>query len=239
VLSAEQADILYELRDVSGVDGVYALAAGGPSTVVVLERSDPYVLAVVTCALIRAIPDRNRFHVGVSTATRFHQVFDVAPLALDDISQHHARARAEKRPPPPKVDVEAIIAARDLELELMWLFDSNTLYPIEVVPDPFRSLDPSMPIVVTRAVASRERRRAWQAETVSAALERLVWAKPRWIACDEDLAIGDDGLLEALGNKHPEMLERTMVIASEHSADWMRKLIARRFDTVRVVVREA
>ena len=47
------------------------------------------------------------------------------------------------------------------------MFGSNSLVPIEVVPDPFRSLHPAMPTVVTGSFGARERRHAWQAETVT------------------------------------------------------------------------
>ena len=238
-MTPEQADILWEMRSVAGVEGVYAIQAPArlPSTVVVLERSDAYVLAKVTCALIRAIPDRDRFHVGVSTAPRFHSAFDLPPLQLDTRNQELARRRATKREPSSDVRIPKLPDADEMSLELIWMIGNDRVYPLEIVIDPFRSLDPAMPIVVTRAYLARDRRHAWQAETVAAALERLRWAKPRWIACDEDLALGEGGLLYVLRDAHPEMLERTMVVATEVSADWMRKLVARQYEGVRVVVR--
>ncbi len=241
-MTPEQADILWEVRGIAGIEGVYSMPSEAtsrrvPPTVVVLERSDAYVLAAVTCALIRAIPDRDRFHVGVSTASRFHSAFDLPPLRLETRDQDLARERATRRGPAIEAPLPKLPNEDELTLELIWMIGSDRIYPLEIVVDPFRELDPSRPVLITGALPPKDRRHAWQTDTVGAAIERLGWADPKWIACDEDLALGDNGLLEALAAKYPAMLERTMVVATEVSADWMRKLVARRYPQARVVVR--
>lgn len=224
----------------AGVDGVYAMTASrNVSTVIVLDQPDAYTLAVVTCALLHVMPDQDRRHIGVSAARRFHEVFGESRLTFDDATERFARARADGRPPPPKIDVDHLPEARMLALELVWMFGNDGLIPVEVIPDPFRSLDPAMPIIVTGKQPTRGRRHAWQAQTVAAALERLMWAKPKWIACDEDLALGDDGLLIGLENEHPTLLSRTMVVVTESSAEWMQRMIARNHPTVRVVLKRS
>ena len=98
-MTPEQADILWELesRGIGGVDGVYAIGSRGTitATVVVLDAPDAYVLGCVTGALLWAIPDRDRSHVGVSTAGRVHVAFaDIPPLSLGELERSAARDRA-------------------------------------------------------------------------------------------------------------------------------------------------
>jgi hypothetical protein len=241
-VTPEQADILWELesRGIGGVDGVYAIGSRRTvaATVVVLDAPDAYVLGCVTGALLWAIPDRDRSHVGVSTAARFHGAFaDVPPLSLDELERAAARTRAKKRAPPVEIVKPTIPRIDQLDVELVWFIGPNLEEPLVPIPDPFRSLDPSMPIVVTRNYATRDRRYAWQAESVGAALERLSWAKPKWIACDEELALGPEGLLDALAAHYPHWQARTMVIVTDVSADFMERLIARSHPQVRVVTR--
>jgi hypothetical protein len=236
-VTPEQADIVYELRGAQGIEGVYVLDShtAANATVVVLDEWSPYVLAVATCALLRAIPDRDRSHIAVTTSAHFHRAFtDRAPITLDRTTEARAKERAATRPTAPFTPEELAPRMPDFEpVELLWFKADDFSYA--PIPDPFRSLDPSMPILVRGSRPARDRRLAWQAETVAAALERLTWAKPKWIACDEDLAIGDTGLLAALERDHPHLLERTMVIATEASAAFMTRLIARMHPRARVV----
>jgi len=237
-MTPEQADIVYELRGARGIEGVYVVPSRAMenATVVVLDDWRPYVLAVATCALLRALPDRDRSHIAVTSAAHFHYVFaDLAPLTLDHVNEAKAVERAASRAPVLVTPESLAPRMPDFEpVELLW-FQGVDVVPFQPIPDPFRSLDPSMPILVRSSQRARERRHAWHAETVVAALERLSWAKPKWIACDEELAIGESGLLAALERDHPHLMERTMVIATEASADFLSRLMARMHPRVRVV----
>jgi hypothetical protein len=237
-VTPEQADIVYELRDARGIEGVYALQSRGPcATVIVLDEWRPYVLAVATCALLRALPDRDRSHIAVTSSAHFHYAFaDLAPITLDQTNEASAKERAASRQALLYTPETIVDKMPDFEpVELLWFQAGGGDVSFAPIVDPFRSLDPSMPIVVRESQPSRDRRLAFHAETVVAALERLTWAKPKWIACDEDLAIGESGLLAALERDHPHLLERTMVIATLASEDFMTRLMARLHPRVRVV----
>lgn len=243
-MTPEQADILFELDGISCVEGVYEiLRAPSPEwpTVLVVMRSEAaYDLGVVTTALLRALPDRARHHVGVVASDRLRELLVALGNRLDwhaferEAAKLRALAREEERAaqaPPPI----ALPAAEALRRDVIWRLSSAAVFALEVVGDPFRIPVPSPRVAAVRVVAllkdqvltARIERRLGSSgfvrvTSVDAAVE-LIGRAPmlRTIVCGESFALGDDGLLARLAAGTLATTARVFVICAAGSAEWV------------------
>lgn len=201
-------------RELAGVAGVRALhqmqstpSPDWPQVVVELDGFDAYNLAVVTCALIRAMPDVDRRHVGVIWGSRMHGI--VAPLATS-IAIPTAPAPTHVRVGHVQMDVSA-----DEEFVVL---RRAALAPY---PDPFRSPAPPRPQVlviasepvfreIMRLVPEKTYRVEWF-DAVPDALEGRVYR----VYVDESVA---PEALAWLAKHRPDDLARTSSSATSMAA---------------------
>jgi len=223
----QDADILFELRDVPCVRGVWELASRPssewPRLVVEMATFDAYDLAVVTSALIRAIPDSDRSHIGVIWTDRMREV--VFPrarrLVLDAAEAARAADRARARPRAPRPVHVYLDPFRETSGVLIFHGDS-----LRSMRDPFRSPALPPPLVV---VLARDEVFRMVARLIAMESFRLEWRTslheldlaghdPYRIYVDEELA---PEALAWLAKHRAADLERTFIVCDEHGRDWV------------------
>lgn len=233
----QQADLLFELRGISSVRGVHEVLSAPspewPRFVVELDGYDAYQLAVVTCALVRALPDVDRSHVGVVCTDRMRGVLlpRSRPVELSTDELASAAQRAKER----AAALPASLPMRHIQLCVdpfrgdgePLRFRGNVL---EVVADPFRSPAPRAPLVVIvahdaafQAVAARISTRAYRIDWRDAAIDLDALEKnPHRIFVDERLA---PEVLRWMKDARPLDLARTFIVCDEGGRDWLEELL--------------
>jgi len=242
----QDADILYELRGLAGVRAVHEIVSSPdpewPRLIVEMESFDAYELAVITCALIRALPGVDRSHVGVIYGDRMREI--ILPrarrleLSIEDASfaEYRARARAAVVPTKPMRHVQLYFDPFRPDLDFL-LFRGNGLVPMR---DPFRSPAPPAPLVVIiahdaafQAICSRISSHAYRIDWRDAALDLGVIEKnPHRIYIDEALA---PTVLSWMKNERPLDLARTFIVCDDSGRDWLEEFV-RSLGTGRVEV---
>ena len=233
----QQADILFELRAIAGVRGVHEMVSAPspewPRIIVELDGFDAYQLAVVTCALIRALPEADRGHVGVICSDRMRGVvlprarsLELSAAELPSAAQR-AKVRAAALPavlPMRHIQVYADPFREDREFLLL---RGNGLAPM---PDPFRTPAPPPPLVVIvaqdaafRAISGRISAHAFRIDWRDAAVDLdAMEVNPHRVYVDEELA---PEVLRWMKRARPLDLARTFVVSNEAGRDWIEELV--------------
>jgi hypothetical protein len=217
-MSPDDADLVLALEPLrSEVDGVYALGRpppGWPRLFVGLRDDTAHTLGVVTALMVRALPHRDRSHVGIAATDRLRELWQPMgmPISLSRAQRRDAVARAEERerkyreePTPlmPRVRVEvepapvSVPALGPFQPGLVWMMSGRRVVVLEVVGDPFRTV-PRPLLVITeddrmyRRLAEHAPRDIMlaRARTVPEAIEAIGRATPVCIVCSEALALG-------------------------------------------------
>lgn len=207
-----------ELAGIAGVRVVHEMRStpspDWPQVVVELDAFDAYNLAVITCALIRAMPDVDRRHVGVIWGPRMHGI--VAPLATP--------IAIPTSPTPTRVRVAHVEMDVSVDEEFLVL-RRTALAPY---PDPFRSPAPPRPQIlvlaseplfreIVRLVPEKTYRVDWF-DTIPDALE----GRLHRVYIDESLA---PEALSWLAKHRADDLARTFVVSDEHGRDWLEEFV--------------
>jgi len=260
-MDAEVADLLLALEKSPHVDSVRALKKprpGWPWLFVVMRDDSAYALGSVTGLVVRALPHRDRSHVGVAGEARLRELWlpMSGPIRLSEAEHAAAVARAEERRrrepavlphtasiEPAEPEPLSVPVIGPFEANRVWSLRGERVVVVEVVPDPFRS-PAAVVLVVTGddALAARiertapARARVLRAVNVETAMRCIALERPRRIVCGESHALGDGGLVERVEREQPDLLEALEIACAEASAEWVSSyLAARKLARVRVV----
>lgn len=231
---AQHADILYELRGIASVRGVHEMVSAPspewPRVIVEIDAFDAYQLAVVTCALIRALPDVDRGHVGVISTDRLRGVLlpRTRPLALSVAELPPAAQRAKER----AAALPAMLPMRHIQIELdPFREDHGVLFfqghALEVVRDPFRTPSPLVVIIAQdpafRAISAQISAHAYRIDWRDAAVDLdAIEANPARLYVDERLA---PDVLRWMKVARPLDFGRTFIVSDEGGRDWLEELL--------------
>ena len=225
--------MLFELRGIAGVRGVHEMVSAPspewPRLIVELDGFDAYQLAVVTCALIRALPDVDRGHVGVVCTDRMRGVLlpRTRMLALSaaelSLAAQRAKERAARLPAMLPMRHVQICADPFRENGEILIFHASAL---AVIPDPFRTPAPPPPLIVIvaqdpafRAISAQISTRAYRIDWRDAAVDLdALELEPHRVYVDERLA---PEVLRWMKGARPLALARTFIVSDEGGRDWM------------------
>ncbi len=194
-----------------------------------------YALGAVTGLIIRALPDRDRSHIGVASEHRLRQLWVPLSAAIRLSSTEHAaaavraaeRARLETVAPPISSSPYVGFTPNNV-----WRLSDRRMVRVEIVADPF----PEPPVLVVgdetlRArIASMATRRIRfvHATSARAALDAIEVEPPRRVVCDEANAFGDDGLVAHVERSHPSLVGAIEIACSTNGSEWVQHGTARR-----------
>ena len=248
-MNPEDADLVLALERCPEVDGVYALPsapAGWPRVFVALHEDSGHALGVVTGIMVRALPHRDRSHIGVAATERLREIW--VPLGASERrdAQHRAeeRERAYRAQPTPfpriRVDVEepppvSVPVIEPFQPHTVWRLADGRVAVLEVVADPFREQPPVLLVVTDDdalygriARAAPRQLKLERARTAREAVDAISNVTPAHIVCSEAAALAPDGLLEWIEHTRPALVERFEVIADEGTADWLASYLEKR-----------
>jgi hypothetical protein len=258
-VTPDDADLIFSLESCVEVEGVYALPRprpGWPRLFVGLRDDSGHALGVVTGLIVRALPHRDRSYIGIAATDRLRELWSMtAPLSLHPTERAAAVGRAAERermyaeaPSPLRVRVESEPAPVSVPVlgpfraHTVWMMSDKRLVELEVVRDPFREQPPALLVVtesdelwetITRATPRSVK--PTRARSVREALDAVMREKPARIVCAEALALGDDGLLDAVERAEPTLMERFEIVAGEGTADWLASYLESRARRIEIL----